>query len=215
MRQELKDLHDGLEKASLGAYPEIPDFTLKAPCFEFVSLDILDNQASKFDRILRDFLDKDGDLMVKELEATSDELTSYQRYVAFEKMLKNLAATVSEIEADMLELTMTDVGDFQRLNYLKEVFVCYNPYLRADCADCKKEFIDTVRRSFGGRIRQIRQQQGLTIEKFADCVYLSRVEMNRYELGRRVPPLAMLFQIAHTFHVSVDWLLGVEKNESD
>ena len=219
MRQEFEDLHEMLEVATAGAYPEIPALSLKAERLGYVVFgrsDVLDSPESKFDRILSSYLDKDEDLLFKGEDDSADELfTSHKLYAAFSKMVKNLDATVSEIDADTQELPIEAVGDFQRLKYLKSVFEYYRLYLKAECAKYRKEFGDAVRRGLGKRIRQLRQQEGTTIQELADRVYVSRLELNRYELGLRTPPASTLIQLSKVLGVSVDWLLGVEKNESD
>ena len=212
MRQKFEKLHDMLETVTAEIYPEVIDFTFRAPRDEFSS--VVDNPASKADRILISFLDRDGELLFKGEEPAS-EMVAYKLYTAHEKMLDNLAETVAEIDADIQDLAITDADDFRRLKYLKAVFSSYKPFLEVDRAKSRENFECELGRSLGRRIRQMRQSHGITIEEFADRVFVSRVTMNRYELGIRIPSAAKLFQIARVTGVSVDWLLGVDNNETD
>ena len=214
MRQKFEELHDMLKTVTAEIYPEVIDFTFRAPRDGFVSLSVVDNPASKTDRILISFLDRDGELLFKGEEPAS-EMVAYKLYTAHEKMLDNLAETVAEIDADIQNLAITDVDDFRRLKYLKAVFSSYKPFLEVDRAKSRENFECELGRSLGRRIRQMRQSRGITIEEFADRVFVSRVTMNRYELGIRIPSAAKLFQIARVTGVSVDWLLGVDNNETD
>ena len=169
-------------------------------------VEILDEPATAFDRILSDFLDVEGNLVIDGREKTA-EMAALDKYTATEKMLKKLDETVAQIDADTLALTGEAVADFRALKYLRKVFDCYRPALEIDTEQRKKKFEGELAGAVGRRIRQIRQRQGMTLEKFAGALNLSRIALNRYELGWRLPPVTALFQIAKVFGVSTDWLI--------
>lgn len=60
----------------------------------------------------------------------------------------------------------------------------------------------------GERIKQARLDAGLTQEKLAELLNLSRGTIARYELGEIEPKLQNLAAIADVLQVSVDYLMG-------
>lgn len=69
---------------------------------------------------------------------------------------------------------------------------------------------DSPARVFGNRLAELRQQGGLTVEKFAE-LFAAKPNTVRDWLNARVLPRAeALVGIARHFGVSIDWLLGME-----
>ena len=60
----------------------------------------------------------------------------------------------------------------------------------------------------GDRIRQLREEAGLTQKEMADRLHISNTTLSQYELGSRVPCDDIKLKIAAMFHVSTDYLLG-------
>jgi transcriptional regulator with XRE-family HTH domain len=65
----------------------------------------------------------------------------------------------------------------------------------------------------GERIRQARAGLGLTQDKFARQLGVTRISVARYEAGR-VPNLGLLQQIAQLAGVTVGWLVGGVTDET-
>ena len=63
----------------------------------------------------------------------------------------------------------------------------------------------------GNRIRQAREQAGLTQDKLADLIGVSRTAIARWENGDIEPKLKNLISLAKQLHVSTDFLLGIEE----
>lgn len=61
---------------------------------------------------------------------------------------------------------------------------------------------------FASRLKQARKAAGLTQEKIAPKVGLTKNGYALYETAKREPSLSTLVAIADEFDVSVDWLLG-------
>lgn len=61
----------------------------------------------------------------------------------------------------------------------------------------------------GSRIRQLREEGGLTQAELAERLEVDRSTVTAYETGKREPNTAGLRLIASIFGVSVDYLLGV------
>ena len=66
---------------------------------------------------------------------------------------------------------------------------------------------------FGNRIKTLRKQKGLTQEKLAKRLWVSKSIISAYESGAKYPSLDILINLAYTFNVSTDYLLGVNKKQ--
>ena len=56
------------------------------------------------------------------------------------------------------------------------------------------------------RIRQVREQNSLTITKFAEKLGLTVAAVSYYESGKRIPSNSVLVAISKEFNVSYAWL---------
>ena len=61
----------------------------------------------------------------------------------------------------------------------------------------------------GSRLRELREEAGLTQKQLADKLQINSVTYLHYEKEQREPPLALLADLARFFDVSVDYLLGL------
>lgn len=64
---------------------------------------------------------------------------------------------------------------------------------------------------FGTRLKELRQQAGLTQTQLAERIHVSKAAISNYELFERNPSPDILIKLAKIFHVSTDYLLGVEE----
>ncbi|MBS4917552.1 MAG: helix-turn-helix transcriptional regulator [Clostridiales bacterium] len=62
---------------------------------------------------------------------------------------------------------------------------------------------------FSERLKQLRKQQKLTLERFGAQLEVSKQTPCRWENGERQPSLEMLARIAEFYGVSTDYLLGL------
>ena len=67
---------------------------------------------------------------------------------------------------------------------------------------------------FGNRLKELRIQSGLTQKQLADQIGVTKSVISYYELQERTPSPEVLIKLASVFHVSTDFLLGVEKGKS-
>jgi transcriptional regulator with XRE-family HTH domain len=63
-------------------------------------------------------------------------------------------------------------------------------------------------KELGGRIAQLRKEQGLTQQQLADELSLAQQVVASYEIGRRRVPVSMLPTLARTLAVPIETLLG-------
>ena len=67
---------------------------------------------------------------------------------------------------------------------------------------------------FGNRLKHLREQKGLLQTQLAERLSVTRALISSYELSLRYPSIDMLIKIAQSFHVSTDYLLGVDKKQT-
>ena len=61
----------------------------------------------------------------------------------------------------------------------------------------------------GERLKELREELGLTQKQVAEKLHLNSVTYLHYEKSQREPPLLVLAEMAMFFNVSVDYLLGL------
>lgn len=67
---------------------------------------------------------------------------------------------------------------------------------------------------FGNRLKELRIQSGLTQKQLAEQIGITKSVVSFYELRERTPSPDILVKLASIFHVSTDYLLGLEKGRS-
>jgi transcriptional regulator with XRE-family HTH domain len=60
---------------------------------------------------------------------------------------------------------------------------------------------------FGEQIKQLRTEQNLTQEQFADQLHVTRQAVSNWENNRNLPDLEMLIQMSRVFGISLDQLI--------
>ena len=63
---------------------------------------------------------------------------------------------------------------------------------------------------FGKRLKQLRKQSGLTQKQLAKKLWVTKATISNYELYERSPSPEILIHLSEVFHVSTDYLLGIE-----
>lgn len=75
------------------------------------------------------------------------------------------------------------------------------------------------KQTIGDRLRQIRNENCLTMKQAAERLMIKSDSWSSWEHGDRFPSVPSLIDICETFNVSADWLLGLSegigKNECD
>lgn len=67
---------------------------------------------------------------------------------------------------------------------------------------------------FGNRLRELRKQKKLTQKQLAALIGVKNSIISFYEVGDRIPSPEIIIKLATVLHVSADYLLGIEKNET-
>jgi transcriptional regulator with XRE-family HTH domain len=63
-----------------------------------------------------------------------------------------------------------------------------------------------------GRIRERRQQLGLTQEELASQLHVDQKQISKWENGRGNPTARTLIALAQALEVPIDWLVGLTDN---
>lgn len=67
---------------------------------------------------------------------------------------------------------------------------------------------------FGNTLKKLRLQEGLTQQQLADKLRVTKSVVSYYELQERYPSPEVLTKLASIFHVTTDYLLGLERCET-
>ena len=67
---------------------------------------------------------------------------------------------------------------------------------------------------FGSTLKRLRLQSGLTQKELADKMGVTKAVISYYELQERYPSPEVLVKLASIFHVSTDYLLGLERTDT-
>ncbi|MBQ2752742.1 MAG: helix-turn-helix transcriptional regulator [Firmicutes bacterium] len=66
---------------------------------------------------------------------------------------------------------------------------------------------------FGLRIRELRERRKMIQEELGRRIGRSKPVISSYENNIKIPPLDVLINISAVFNVSLDYLVGIDKNE--
>ena len=67
---------------------------------------------------------------------------------------------------------------------------------------------------FGNILKKLRLEEGMTQAQLADRLGVTKSVVSYYELHERMPSPEILIKLAAIFHVSTDYLLGLDKKET-
>lgn len=67
---------------------------------------------------------------------------------------------------------------------------------------------------FSNRLKELRTEAGMTQLQLAQRLGLTKSVISFYELSERAPSPDVLIRLAQIFHVSTDYLLGLDKRET-
>lgn len=65
---------------------------------------------------------------------------------------------------------------------------------------------------FYNRLKELRTQAGMTQQQLGAQIGVTKSVISYYELQERLPSPEILIKLAAVFHVSADYLLGIEKS---
>ena len=68
--------------------------------------------------------------------------------------------------------------------------------------------------NMGDLLRRLRIEKGMSQEQLAKKIHKSNSMVSDYENNLKIPPLETLKDLALFFHISLDYLSGIEKREA-
>ena len=68
--------------------------------------------------------------------------------------------------------------------------------------------------NFGDRLKELRSKTGMTQTKLAKLLNITKSVVSYYERQERMPSPDVLMKLANIFHVSVDYLMGIDKKKT-
>ncbi len=68
--------------------------------------------------------------------------------------------------------------------------------------------------NFGQLLRELRLEAKMTQKQLATQIGITKSVVSYYELHENFPPVPILVKLSAIFHVSTDYLLGLEKGRS-
>ena len=68
--------------------------------------------------------------------------------------------------------------------------------------------------TLGDKVKKMREQQGWTQADLARRLELTRASVNAWEMGISIPSTRYIVELARLFHVSTDFLLGIDINRT-
>lgn len=89
------------------------------------------------------------------------------------------------------------------------IIKCPSAQVKIDKKECAPVVIQT-----DNRIKKLRVASGLTQTDLAKSMSVTRSSVNAWEMGISIPTAAKLVELSLLFHVSTDYLLGLERKET-
>ncbi|MBQ8926663.1 MAG: helix-turn-helix transcriptional regulator [Oscillospiraceae bacterium] len=65
--------------------------------------------------------------------------------------------------------------------------------------------------NFSERLKKLRKEAGYTQQQLADRIWVTKATISYYELSEHTPSPEILVKLAAAFHVTTDYLLGLEE----
>lgn len=70
--------------------------------------------------------------------------------------------------------------------------------------------MDKTMHGFSDRIKNLREKMGYTQTDLAKKLFITRASVNAWEMGLSAPSTPFLVELSKIFHVTTDYLLGLE-----
>lgn len=68
---------------------------------------------------------------------------------------------------------------------------------------------------YAQRIREVRQNAGLTQTEFAQAIGTTKNQLSKYELNTQDTPTKIIIAVCENFNVDANWLLGLKGTQND
>lgn len=71
-----------------------------------------------------------------------------------------------------------------------------------------------MKAEFSGKIRKLRENKGISQTELAKRLGVNKSIISAYENQERLPSIAMLVKLSYCFNVSMEYLLGINRNNT-
>jgi transcriptional regulator with XRE-family HTH domain len=68
--------------------------------------------------------------------------------------------------------------------------------------------------NFCERLKDVRLEHGMSVREFAEALNTSNGTISKYENNVHSPSIEFVKQVALTFFVSIDWLVGISDKKN-
>lgn len=72
-----------------------------------------------------------------------------------------------------------------------------------------------MKNTFAKNIKNLRKELGITQTELAQKIYINKSMISAYEKGTRMPSLDALISLSKTLNVSIDFLLGIQRDDTN
>ena len=72
-----------------------------------------------------------------------------------------------------------------------------------------------MKSTFATNVKNLRREIGFTQTELAEKIFVNKSMISAYEKGKRMPSLDVLIQLSSIFNVSIDYLLGIQRENTD
>ena len=72
-----------------------------------------------------------------------------------------------------------------------------------------------MKNTFAANVKNLRKEIGLTQTELSEKIFVNKSMISAYEKGKRMPSLDVLIQLSSIFNVSIDYLLGIQRESTD
>ncbi len=69
-----------------------------------------------------------------------------------------------------------------------------------------------MQQHFAETLKNLRKERKLSQAEVSRLLYINKSMISSYEAAKKLPSLDVLIRLSNLFNVSIDYLLGVEKN---
>lgn len=70
-----------------------------------------------------------------------------------------------------------------------------------------------MKNTFAANVKNLRKEIGITQTELSEKIFVNKSMISAYEKGKRMPSLDVLIQLSAIFNVSIDYLLGIQRND--
>ena len=103
---------------------------------------------------------------------------------------------------------------FKRIIQSNPLFVNKIPHINVLVGVKCLQGVEFMNKQFAETLKNLRVKKGLTQNQLAAKLWLNKSIISAYENEQRMPSLDVLIKLSYEFNVSIEYLLGINKNST-